>query len=507
MNMSTCERCGGLNGAHYMECVVGRLFERLMGPGYPWKAPAPHALTAVREDLTREEAAQILRQRIEAAEPPRATGAVVSGSVEAEHLGRRLALLDAQLQREAEASVALDRDQTHTIGEEPPVKPVKPVKAGRNASPLAESVAAFIEQHTEDCDPEYGVEVEALRTRYNEWADEPMVRPQFAQYLSRVLDDRYEKRAGNTTQGRGVSYAGLRLIGVEPKLMPAETRKGSAARAVATRLAGVQEHVLAFAAERLTFVAPDSEHNGTPWVQRTDYVSSPALTEAYNEWAKQTGHPQANQADVSQVIKSLGYKTRQTFAINGIKPAIFFGITLRGENEAAPEQPADDKEEDPTARIRALIEANKRRVVIDHDARYTDDDRLADQRGQLTNPLPSEKTNNGWFKPPTSGADVELPALTVQDILDEHPEVAKRDRRTGPPLRRPRQGQITNKDVRKLVNKAVDQGYIYWLDGSNHPKIRHPEDPMQVVGCAGSASDVNAPRQVARDLRRIGVQL
>lgn len=39
MTLRKCPRCGGADGAHYTECVVGRLFERLLGDGYPWKAP------------------------------------------------------------------------------------------------------------------------------------------------------------------------------------------------------------------------------------------------------------------------------------------------------------------------------------------------------------------------------------------------------------------------------------------------------------------------------------
>lgn len=36
---TTCPRCFGKDGAHYLGCIVGQFFERLLGANYPWQAP------------------------------------------------------------------------------------------------------------------------------------------------------------------------------------------------------------------------------------------------------------------------------------------------------------------------------------------------------------------------------------------------------------------------------------------------------------------------------------
>lgn len=39
--VTQCPRCGGQAGAHFGFCFVAQLWERLMGPDYPWAPPAP----------------------------------------------------------------------------------------------------------------------------------------------------------------------------------------------------------------------------------------------------------------------------------------------------------------------------------------------------------------------------------------------------------------------------------------------------------------------------------
>lgn len=40
--MGTCIKCGGKDGAHYLGCVLEKLFERLLGPGYPMFGSGVH---------------------------------------------------------------------------------------------------------------------------------------------------------------------------------------------------------------------------------------------------------------------------------------------------------------------------------------------------------------------------------------------------------------------------------------------------------------------------------
>lgn len=40
-SVTQCSRCGGAGGAHFAFCFVAQVWERLLGPGYPWAPAAP----------------------------------------------------------------------------------------------------------------------------------------------------------------------------------------------------------------------------------------------------------------------------------------------------------------------------------------------------------------------------------------------------------------------------------------------------------------------------------
>jgi hypothetical protein len=71
---------------------------------------------------------------------------------------------------------------------------------------------------------------------------------------------------------------------------------------------------------------------------------------------------------------------------------------------------------------------------------------------------------------------------------------------------RPRPGQITSKDVRKLVNAAVDAGWLFRLTGSNHGQLRSP-DGRVVIHFPGSGSSQRGVKHLRADLRRNGLAL
>jgi hypothetical protein len=81
--------------------------------------------------------------------------------------------------------------------------------------------------------------------------------------------------------------------------------------------------------------------------------------------------------------------------------------------------------------------------------------------------------------------------------------VAQRQRLTA---RRPQQGQITNKDVRRIANAAVDAGWAFSLTGSSHGRLTSP-DGRAVIHFAGSASSQDAAKKLRSHLRRNGLRL
>lgn len=69
-------------------------------------------------------------------------------------------------------------------------------------------------------------------------------------------------------------------------------------------------------------------------------------------------------------------------------------------------------------------------------------------------------------------------------------------------VRRPRQGEITCKDTRKLVNAAIDRGWAYDTTGGNHARLRSP-DGVSTLIIAGTASDSRgAVHRVRRAIAR-----
>lgn len=459
--MSTCPRCSGKDGAHYMECVVGRLFERIMGDGYPWKAPVAPADEFVAA-LNADRAEWIQQGNAEAADPKQEAH-MQRLREEAADYWREPEVTPEPVETTADRMLREGREahpettgRTFSAPEPTPEvarreEIIADAVAGaarpdvqRRVSPdLVTRVAQFLAANTEDCEPTHGVEVETLRQRFNREDDGADISaPQFGQALNTLIGERYRKQSADFNAGRSTAYAGLRLHDVMPVRMPLGSRKESAVQAAETRRKAVEEPVLRFAEERLNL---GEFQTGESWVKRRDYISSPDLTAAYNKWAKDHDAPQLQQKDVSAVIKSLGYETRQTHVIKGVKPALFFGITLREEGAA---RETDDKE-DHTARIRSLMKAAKARkpdVVEPEGLRENVEPEPADSADQPT----EQKT---WGTP-AQASDVHVPELTVQDILAEHPEV---EERAGGDRGRPGNERMS-KGAREFINALIDLG-------------------------------------------------
>ena len=69
---------------------------------------------------------------------------------------------------------------------------------------------------------------------------------------------------------------------------------------------------------------------------------------------------------------------------------------------------------------------------------------------------------------------------------------------------RPTQGQITDKDARKVACAAVDAGWRWSMTGKNHGRLLSP-DGEGIVIVSGSSSDRNAADRLRRELRRAGL--
>lgn len=94
--MQVCPKCGGMGGAHYLECVVGRLIERFMGGDYPWRAAVTPL--AAGDRLTDEEIATIGQQY--------AAGATEPLRQEVERLKEQMAHLKTELEAAVDAITA-----------------------------------------------------------------------------------------------------------------------------------------------------------------------------------------------------------------------------------------------------------------------------------------------------------------------------------------------------------------------------------------------------------------
>lgn len=71
---------------------------------------------------------------------------------------------------------------------------------------------------------------------------------------------------------------------------------------------------------------------------------------------------------------------------------------------------------------------------------------------------------------------------------------------------RPTQGQITNKDARRVVCAAIEAGWEWVMTGKGHSRLRSPDGVTTVI-VSGSSSDGNAARVLRRELRRGGLSL
>lgn len=167
MTATKCPRCGGADGAHYTECVVGRLFERLLGDGYPWKAPITpvasteklevklsqaweerDALQQTVETLRdqRDRLEKELHEALEAATNPQLAipepaapkpAAVIEREQSGEPPAPEPAPVPAEIARLKE--VAVQRKGRTKGGNQPPVKPV--------VVQTAEATARYVEAH------------------------------------------------------------------------------------------------------------------------------------------------------------------------------------------------------------------------------------------------------------------------------------------------------------------------------------------------------------------------
>ena len=100
----------------------------------------------------------------------------------------------------------------------------------------------------------------------------------------------------------------------------------------------------------------------------------------------------------------------------------------------------------------------------------------------------------------------------LEQLLAENERIMRRtrakaasNRPANPNARKPGQGQITKKDVRKLICQAIESGQVEYLglSGRNHPKFRCPDG--QVIQTAGSGSDRHQEHALRRELERHGV--
>lgn len=72
--------------------------------------------------------------------------------------------------------------------------------------------------------------------------------------------------------------------------------------------------------------------------------------------------------------------------------------------------------------------------------------------------------------------------------------------------RRPRNGEISNKDIRRIINTAINAGWTFTTTPNGHGRLHSP-DRTATVRFPGTTSHPQAPRALRGDLRRAGLNL
>lgn len=507
--MGICPRCTGKDGAHYMECVVGRLFERLMGADYPWKAPvAP--ISPAQESAFEKLVAQTEEFEARAATPERVAEMIQAAEAD---LASELPARDDDYTAEA-IDRATDDEKPETEQErifnavkaEEPKPAPKPVTDKRATVPmhkgkrgtwrLSDDAKAAIDLFASECLEKGTFHDSILPSRleqmYNEWChtvDGPTMTGQvFGRAIQhaglivrRQMSDKEMRELGLTVRGQYVT--GWRVKGepaADPKVIPAAFSGGS------TRSDTVAA-VAQFADECLILGNPAPSE--TPWNQRTDWVPAYAVHEAYNTWVKEM-HPELTelpQRHVTGGMRTLGYPTRQSLIINGTKPMLFYGVKLRprlnwGQPRVSEVVSSEPEGDSTTAAIREIMKAAKKRPTPEPEPEPTPEPEAP--AATVTQIAERRDANNGWHKPAFSGAASsggQAPVLTLEALEAEN--ATRGDKATnGYVYDGPRPGKEIPKEYREVVLDLLKlPGWRYAPHGNRgkgKPRVWNPVGKM-----------------------------
>lgn len=451
MSTPTCPSCGGLHGAHYLGCYIGKVLQRWLGPAYPlWgteflalqtalKSPAEQA-AALDDDVI----AEVLRQAAPAPVSVVPTGVGTPEPPTPAMPARDDDYTEAAVERAEAATPAPDSDTPEPGIVETPESPVSVYHLP------ARYLDLMIQQQERDRQPLVRQAVQQVSVRDEEQASVPAA-PQ--PEGSRVSPNTRERDAA------------LDLF-------------------IEERVAATDDHLTA--------------------------VPAPTILEAYHRWAERHDMPKVAPTALGTAMTRVGHTDRRqaskaesaALGMQG-RPILYFGIRLKSFAEADADKEADQQRRQRDADRRAVAELRElmRRPLPPPPP--------------APEPEPAKvKTNNGWWRyrtapaNPSADEQASMPADVQASLLAASVERAERRSEKVVYLGDRPGRELHDPEYRKIVQELIAQGWTYRRtngNGKGKPRVTSPQGHTYAL--TNTPSDWRGHRNARSHLRKLGAVL